>query len=153
MAIRTFSCVQEGTLPTGWSSELPCKRWHHQISTLVVLLFSSPLNKFLNSQRRVSLSFLSRTQSSRLTLWITLLQAVDFHWHYSWSPTFILSSSKCCLLTTETNPGLTSFLIPFSQHQISHSLSKKTTPQPKKTKKPPSLVLTSLLMPTSVHGF
>lgn len=140
MAIHTFSCIQDGTLPTGWSSELPCKRWHHQISTLVVLLLISPLNKFLNSQRGVSLSFLSRTQSSRLTLWITLLQAVDFHWRYNWSPTFILSSSKCCLLTTEANPGLTSFLPPSLQPapDLTQFVQKKTNPATqKKTQKTP----------------
>lgn len=142
-----FSCIQNGTLPRGWSSELPFKRWHHQISALVVLLLNSPLNKFLNSQRRVSVFFFSRTQSSRLTPRITLLQAVDFHWHYNWSPTFILSSSKRCLLTTQADlspPGLTSSLPPSLQPapDLAQLVQKKS-----------SLVFTSLLMTTWLHGF
>lgn len=102
-----------------WRSELPFKRWHHQISPPVVLLLNSPWNKLLNSQRKVSFCFFPH---GMLTPWITLLQAVDFHWHYNY--TFILSSPKRCLLTTWADlapPGLTSSLPPFTQPQISQS--------------------------------
>lgn len=137
MAIHTFSCVQQGTLLRSWRSELPFKRWHHHTPALVVLLLNSPLNKSPNSQRRVSLFFFSRTQSSSLAV-----AEADFHWHYNWSPAFILSLSKSCLLTTDlSSPGLMSVLPPFCTSSFIVSAKKS------------SLVPTSLLMTTWVYVF